>query len=761
MSENLQFKISSELKNIIGKDLITDDFIAIYELVKNSFDARAQRVDLIFKKVTDRNWKENAKIFIKDNGEGMAYNDILDKWLLVGYSRKRDEEIRERIEDYRNKITKKRAVAGAKGIGRFSCDRLGSKLKLYSKKEDDPFFNVLDMNWDNFEEDPNKEFQAINVKYEKHPKLKIEINTSDLKKGTILEISSLREKWDRQKIIKLKRQLQRLINPTAIADEDFIISIKADEFLEEDETYTEDYDIVNGPVKNIIFEQLGIKTTHLSCFLNEKGDKIRTELSDKGTFIYSIEEDNDYPSLHNMLINIFYLNQQAKTAFTKTMGIEPVNYGSVFFYKNGIKINPCGNFGDDWLGLDKRKAQGMRRFLGNRDVMGRIEVNGSQPNFKEVSSRDGGVVKTADLDRLNEFFREKALTRLEKYVVEGINWDSEKTPKDPEEIKADTFKLVTKLVESTRNSAHNISFNKNLLEIYSQKQIERTPEIIKNIESLKEYITSQEAKDYLDLQAKTTLLSFRALKKQQEVLERELKLKEDQSLFLERVAGEDKKEILAVQHQIGLGALLIRKYLLPLRGKIVRGEQIPKDDLLWTIENVLLQTQIMASMSRAQFLTKAKFKLTSEELKDDLSLYIQQYIERVYVPFNERELDEKRVIIKVNRPNDLTFTRIFDPMKIVVIIDNLISNAIKANSKLVEFDMSCPDGKVLQISIKDNGHGISDADLPSIFEFGFTTTGGTGIGLYHIKKIMDEYGSITVNNKQRQGVEFILRVNKF
>ena len=44
MPEKLQFKISSELKNIIGRDLITDDFIAIYEIVKNSFDARAKKV---------------------------------------------------------------------------------------------------------------------------------------------------------------------------------------------------------------------------------------------------------------------------------------------------------------------------------------------------------------------------------------------------------------------------------------------------------------------------------------------------------------------------------------------------------------------------------------------------------------------------------------------------------------------------------------------------------------------------------------------
>ena len=51
MAEDLHFKISSALKNIIGRDLINDDFIAVFELVKNSYDAHATRVDVIFKNI--------------------------------------------------------------------------------------------------------------------------------------------------------------------------------------------------------------------------------------------------------------------------------------------------------------------------------------------------------------------------------------------------------------------------------------------------------------------------------------------------------------------------------------------------------------------------------------------------------------------------------------------------------------------------------------------------------------------------------------
>ena len=127
----MEFRISSELKNIIGKDLIINDEVAIFELVKNAYDAHATRVDITF---------EKDKIIIQDNGKGMDLHDIESKWLFVAYSAKKDntedEELKKdnRYQDYRDKINLKRGFAVAKGIGRFSCDRLGSKLKLISIK---------------------------------------------------------------------------------------------------------------------------------------------------------------------------------------------------------------------------------------------------------------------------------------------------------------------------------------------------------------------------------------------------------------------------------------------------------------------------------------------------------------------------------------------------------------------------------------------------------------------------------------------------
>ena len=162
MQKPLQFKISSALKNIIGSDLINDDYIAVFELVKNSYDAHATRVEIIFENI----YSKNAKIIIKDNGKGMNYDDLTNKWLFVAYSAKK-EGTEEDSYDYRDKIKVKRAYAGAKGIGRFSCDRLGGELYLETvKDEKNPKVETLLTEWDKFEGNLKEEL-LISVLYTK------------------------------------------------------------------------------------------------------------------------------------------------------------------------------------------------------------------------------------------------------------------------------------------------------------------------------------------------------------------------------------------------------------------------------------------------------------------------------------------------------------------------------------------------------------------------------------------------------------------
>ena len=81
MKDNLQFRVSAELKNILGRDLITSPDIAILELVKNSYDAHASKVEITF---------DDDYLSIADNGKGMSKDDLINKWLFV-----QDKEVKD------------------------------------------------------------------------------------------------------------------------------------------------------------------------------------------------------------------------------------------------------------------------------------------------------------------------------------------------------------------------------------------------------------------------------------------------------------------------------------------------------------------------------------------------------------------------------------------------------------------------------------------------------------------------------------------
>ena len=430
--EQLHFKTNVQIKSIIGKDLINDDNIAILELVKNSFDADAKRVDISFcnLKSNDDNQVEQytdktSRLIIQDDGVGMNLADIQDKWLNIAYSEKK----------VKNKQYN-RLMAGAKGVGRFSCDRLGKYLNLYSKKSGNECV-VLKIDWGKFEVDnQNKEIQSIALEYEI-------VSDEELQKrgislfdhGTILEIIKLRsnwvsysvDKWLTDKLTNLKKYLEKLINPSqAFEKNDFGIYLNADEFKFENIHKDESNQFI-GKIENTIFKKLDFKTTSIECITIEDGKQILTTLKDKGETIYWIKEISDfYPSIKNLKITLYFLNTYAKAFFTKQTGIRSVDYGSVFLFLNGFRVSPYGEEGDDWLKLEQRRAQGYARFISARDLVGQIEILDTDNAFKIVSSREG-LVKNDNFDLLTDrkkglFYRN--LRRLERYVVDGLNWDS-------------------------------------------------------------------------------------------------------------------------------------------------------------------------------------------------------------------------------------------------------------------------------------------------------------------------------------------------
>ena len=761
MANSENFKISAALKNLIGKELITDEFVAVFELVKNSFDANATKVEVIFE---NNNEPKNARIIIKDNGKGMNYDDLKNKWLFVAYSAKRTGK---ENDDYRDKIKPQRVFAGAKGVGRFSCDRLGSNLNLISiKNEPKAKIENLVVNWEDFENADEEEF--INVKVI-HNELK---NTSyNLKHGTVLEISGLRDIWDRTRILKLKKSLAKLINPNQGNDSDkFDIEIIAKDEQLYDKDIKSDLEKVNGLVKNPIFETLGIKTSNILVKISPNGEFIETTLQDRGDRIYYLKEKNPYQDLKNISVYLFQLNRSAKGNFTRTMGMEPVKYGSVFMYKNGFLVYPYGEPGEDLLLIDNRKQQGYNRFLGTRDLIGRIEINGEQPELRETTSRDGGLVKTEAYRNLVDFFYDYVLKRLENYVVNIIQWGDEKINKETGEITPELWAKdvkiqILELISGFINSKNiiDVEYDKDFLKIISEKQDKSVDKIVKNIskaaaksgnpEMIKEAKIIEKAVKNIKADAEIATAKAEKAETLRKQTEEKLEAVVSQKNFLQSEISDDTKNLESILHHIGLTTSILKTEIENLVKAV--NNNAPKDDLVNIVKRLSRQNEKITSFSK--YFKKANFNIHSTNVATDIVSFTNEYLENVYKLRDDLRTNRELLKVKINTPNNFEYKIKFNPIDIIIVLDNLISNSSKQGATKVELTWSKVD-KNIQLSFKDDGNGIKDNILDNIFDFGFTTSKrGSGIGLYHVKEIIEKLnGTIIVNNKTNKGVEFIL-----
>jgi signal transduction histidine kinase len=787
MQKPLQFKISSALKNIIGRDLITDDFIAVFELVKNSYDAHATRVDVIFEGI----YTDKGRIIIKDNGKGMGYQDLLDKWLFVARSSKKEGDEEDSYKNFRDKIKVKRAYAGAKGIGRFSCDRLGSELYLESiKDEKNAKIEALVTDWNKFEEDSNNEFVNVSVLHETLIKSSYGIN-----KGTVLEISNLHSDWNREKFQELKDSLARLINPSNTEDEDsFKIflsvedEVKGDKKQKEknksrfedgklDESEINYFNIINGEIYNPIFETLQLKTSYIESNIQEK--VIITTLFEGGELVYKIEEDNPFSNFKDIHYSIYFLNQSAKATFTRRMGVQPVEYGHIFVYKNGLRIYPYGERGEDPFKMDNRKAQGYSRFLGTREVLGYISINGDNNNLRETSSRGDGFIKTSSYFQLEKHFYE-TLKKLEKYTIDITDWGNFLSDDDYININESFIKNEGKSGERIFNVNENLSqlvssitksksvkkfeVSKNILNILDSKSEKSAQGTLKklsekidsdnfNKDEVKKTLKNVEKK-LSDLKSRKEEAEEEALQKyiENEELKTELDREIAEKLFDKTQIGREKKDLLALQHQIIHTAGNITWSLDSLIDAISDGKT--NEELIEDIKDISLEVQRIVSASR--FVTKAGFNTQAEKITKDIVSFINDYVNNIYIPADSFIHKKRPIKIAINKPNFKKEMK-FRPFEITVVLDNLFSNSRKAKSTEVSLDWK-KDKTHLLLYFKDNGNGIPDEVMDNIFKFRYSNTDGSGIGLYHVRDILGKYKSNIEFLPNSNGAEFLIKI---
>lgn len=852
MDEKLFFTVKTGIKSIVGKDLITDDYIAIFELVKNSYDAHAKNVVITF---------EENKIIIADDGKGMSKKELQEKWLALAYSAKKDgteDETDEKNPSYRDEIQKKTYYAGAKGIGRFSCDRLGKELILLTKRKIDEDINQLNIDWGNFENNDKVDFIKIPVDYNT-VSFDINLFPHNSLNGTILEIKNTLF-WDREKIKSLKHSLEKLINPFSDKN-DFQIKIICGREKKEDENglYKKapnkgkkynDRDKVNGYVKNAILDILKIKTSHVKILI--KDGFIETKITDRGTLIYHIKEQSTFDKIKYSEIDLYFLNRAAKVNFKKQMSIDPLNFGSIFLFKNGFRVQPFGEKGDDSWGIDFRSQQGYNRFLGTRDLFGRVEITTNDfEEFKEVSSRDGGLVETSGYFELMSAF-EMAHRRLERYVV-GVLWGegfkrkkyfgegnegnkiadsfrkelSDDKDSDNLEIaksnlgsKLDFIQIIKSL--SSNKNVQIVDYNKDLVNLINDKIDENQKKFISDLETIANHTNDEDLKTNVHLieenflklkkekeeavrrgneeelkrkeaerkaseeekkrkeaeakvikeeekrrkaefetlkkekeRADAELAKFRAEKKAKEEEEARKKAEsrsENQQKQITRYKSSETveyKDLRDSNHIIGVYSDDISKKILLLKRKLDKGVKLNNEEIINFVQGISLANEKIATITR--FTTKSNFLKASLETEEDVVNYIFNYINKTYLSLYKLDVEF------IN--NSIRYVKKFQPIELSVVIDNILSNSRRKNAKKVIIEFAKTKDAFL-ISIKDIGDSLSKEiiDYNQIFDEGVTTTKGSGLGLNHVKRIIEDdlNGKIEYNPNYVSGFELII-----
>lgn len=776
--DKLKFKVSAELKNILGKDLITSPHIAMLELVKNSYDAHATKVEITF---------TEDRIVIADNGKGMSLDDLTNKWLFVAYSAKSDGT---EDKSYRSKF--KRHYAGAKGIGRMSCDRLARFLTLTTRSEEGGCTEVLNIDWASFDGHKQEEFSSIDVLHDTYSK--IPSFPEGQHTGTILDFTGIHNMWGKSEILSLRKSLEKMINPFS-GGEEFKIEIIVPSERENDSALIEsinhrekEFDhlsaddksklasdknnIVNGVIENTIAEVLRLKTTQIESTLND--GQIITRLSDRGVTMYEIEEMSNYTLLNDVSINLFYLNRAAKYNFSSLMGVTPVSYGSIFLFRNGFRILPYGEVGDDSWGLNKRAQQGYNRYIGTRDLLGRVDVETNDVEaFKEVSSRDGGLIMNDSALQLMGYFN-SIHRRLERYVS-GVLWgesfikneyfnkendairerkqlqEVEKESESAEHIynsigsRVDFLQLVKSLVNDSEITIHyyneslaNIVENVSDTEIIQagliddlRKVAQKTSDnlLIEKIGNFEHQLTEmrhqkEEASRIAEEERRKAEAARRKAEEEKAAREkaekeRDAQIQKNNYLSATR---DTSKEVEDLMHTVLISSS-------ELNSLVSSQKEILNEDTIDRQELVDITHDIEFNVERIHVLSSLITKADTALLRDSVDVDVYKYAHEFLSYFS------RKLTVSCIAENKENFLKKIQVLEYSVILQNLVSNSRKANASNVVVIFKKEDRRVL-IDFSDDGVGV-DLDLytpETIFEVGVTNRpGGHGIGLSTIR----------------------------
>ncbi len=382
-SGTLKWRFDVSAFRLIGRDLITDRITALFELVKNCYDANATEVTIRFYKAGESS-KDNG-IIIEDNGFGMSFEDVRDKWMVIGTSSKR-----------RNPISEppfSRRCVGEKGIGRFAVDKLGEFLEISTKQKESQDWLSVNINWNQYQKKSEEEhsvqlFTEIENVYIQTPAK----NKDD--HGTVLSIKALHDIWEKKDIIRLLRESSRIVSPYVQLKYPFRVHVIAEEYdldawADEFKVEASDLATISGVISfdtNRNFQE--------TLLFNSETGKMEVH-------------ETHIKSFGGVSMQLYFFDKNARAAFRKKFPSEEID--GIKIYRDGIITTPFAEREEesdkkrDILGIDKRLWQDLFNKVGTREIIGIVNITkDGNPNIIDATNRQD-FTDTPEYRELKDF----------------------------------------------------------------------------------------------------------------------------------------------------------------------------------------------------------------------------------------------------------------------------------------------------------------------------------------------------------------------
>ena len=435
------FRIAARAMRQLGAELITSDEMALYELIKNGFDALSPRtavaisapadasaVALIREQLSTRRasvavalerlektlsadltieqragvlqrFKDNGTsasmlsdfldaflrqdfwIEVSDTGVGMSADELLDKFMMVGTPNKLIE-----------KEQANRTILGEKGIGRLSMMKLGQVAVVRSKVAGTASWNSIEFDWKKFDEPGAELGQVLFEVKEGEP-------DAEEAQGTVIRVTELLANWSATKVNEfLNKYVRRLQDPFAKPRRPYPIDVLLNEHR---------LAITPIPAWLLDVAQFRCEISFTPSAADSQSVALRREVIWKGggsaeTRTWTLDELaalvgvplETCRNLGPFTASCYWFNRAliiGTLDHSKSRMLAELNVwcGGFAVYRDGFRVGQTGGMEDDWLEWDG-KALKTKGFMLNRyQTVGTVTITSKgNPRLIDAANRE-------------------------------------------------------------------------------------------------------------------------------------------------------------------------------------------------------------------------------------------------------------------------------------------------------------------------------------------------------------------------------------